>query len=97
MVIMSTSDQFKPTIAHRDLNTRNILVQNDLTCVIGDLGYAITTMGSKLIRNGQYEYAEQASLQDVSHVCRLFYLQWNYNLLLALVLPCLYLVILDKL
>lgn len=67
-VIISTSDQFKPTIAHRDLNTRNILVQNDLTCVIGDLGYAITTMGSKLIRNGQYEYAEQASLQDVSHV-----------------------------
>lgn len=85
MVIMSTSDQFKPTIAHRDLNTRNILVQNDLTCVIGDLGYAITTMGSKLIRNGQYEYAEQASLQDVSHVCRLFYLQWSYNLLLAIV------------
>lgn len=67
-VIISTSDQFKPTIAHRDLNTRNILVQNDLTCVIGDLGYAITTMGSKLIRNGQYEYAEQASLQDVSPV-----------------------------
>lgn len=62
---MRIGDQFKPTIAHRDLNTRNILVQNDLTCVIGDLGYAITTMGSKLIRNGQYEYAEQASLQDV--------------------------------
>ncbi|XP_061181387.1 uncharacterized protein LOC133189957 [Saccostrea echinata] len=62
---LRNGDQFKPTIAHRDLNSRNILVQDDLTCVIGDLGFAITTMGSKLIRNGQYEYAEQASLQDV--------------------------------
>ncbi|KAJ8306946.1 hypothetical protein KUTeg_015030 [Tegillarca granosa] len=58
-------DLFKPTVAHRDINSKNILVNNDLSCVIGDLGFAITTMGSKLIRYGHYENAEQSSLQDV--------------------------------
>lgn len=58
-------DQFKPTIAHRDINSRNILVNPDNTCVVGDLGFAIATVGSKLMKNGHYESAEQASLQDV--------------------------------
>ncbi|CAG2222821.1 BMPR2 [Mytilus edulis] len=58
-------DQFKPTIAHRDINTRNILVNPDNTCIIGDLGFSIATVGSKLMKNGHYESAEQASLQDV--------------------------------
>lgn len=35
------SDLGKPCIAHRDLNTRNILVKSDLTCCICDLGLAV--------------------------------------------------------
>merc|ERR1712226_623133 len=35
-------NQAKPQIAHRDMKTKNILVKNDSTCCIGDLGLAIT-------------------------------------------------------
>lgn len=35
------SDVGKPCIAHRDLNTRNILVKSDLSCCICDLGLAV--------------------------------------------------------
>ena len=31
----------KPSIAHRDLKSKNILVRNDSTCVISDFGLAI--------------------------------------------------------
>lgn len=58
-------DLFKPSIAHRDINTRNILVNYDLSCVIADFGFGITMIGSKIIRNGHYENAEHSSLQDV--------------------------------
>lgn len=58
-------EKLKPAIAHRDLNTRNILVRSDLTCVIADLGFCLRTQGSKLLRNGVYERAEQSSLTDV--------------------------------
>ncbi|XP_044265362.1 bone morphogenetic protein receptor type-2 isoform X2 [Tribolium madens] len=35
------SDLGKPCIAHRDINSRNILVRPDLTCCICDLGLAV--------------------------------------------------------
>ncbi|KAJ3637925.1 hypothetical protein MTP99_001344 [Tenebrio molitor] len=35
------SDLGKPCIAHRDINSRNILVRSDLTCCICDLGLAV--------------------------------------------------------
>ncbi|GFO20435.1 receptor protein serine/threonine kinase [Plakobranchus ocellatus] len=56
---------FKPAIVHRDINTRNILVKADLTCVLADLGFALGVMGSKIFRNGVAEIAEQSSLADV--------------------------------
>lgn len=34
--------QGKPGIAHRDLKSKNILVKNNLTCCIADLGLAVT-------------------------------------------------------
>ncbi|KAK7092728.1 hypothetical protein V1264_008428 [Littorina saxatilis] len=58
-------DLFKPVLAHRDLNTRNILVRADLTCVVADFGFAVATIGSKLIKRGHAEIAEQTSLTDV--------------------------------
>lgn len=39
MAIMGT--QGKPGIAHRDLKSKNVLVKNNLTCCIADLGLAV--------------------------------------------------------
>lgn len=62
---IGSGDNFKPTVAHRDFNSRNILVKPDLCCVIADLGFCMSTMGSKLIHKGHTENAEQTSLTDV--------------------------------
>ncbi|RZF33320.1 hypothetical protein LSTR_LSTR007665 [Laodelphax striatellus] len=34
-------DKFKPCVCHRDLNTRNILVKDDLSCCLCDFGLAV--------------------------------------------------------
>ena len=65
---MYLADNFKPTVAHRDFNSRNILVRPDLCCVIADLGFCLSSMGSKIIHKGHTENAEQTSLTDVSHL-----------------------------
>lgn len=41
------SDLGKPCIAHRDVNTRNILVKSDLSCCICDLGLAVIPRGNE--------------------------------------------------
>ncbi|KAL3285541.1 hypothetical protein HHI36_000072 [Cryptolaemus montrouzieri] len=41
------SDLGKPCIAHRDVNTRNILVRPDLSCCICDLGLAVIPRGTE--------------------------------------------------
>ncbi|VDN02697.1 unnamed protein product [Thelazia callipaeda] len=38
----------KPAIAHRDLKSKNILVKNDLSCVIADLGLAVRYMNGEI-------------------------------------------------
>lgn len=58
-------DDFKATVVHRDVNSRNVLVKPDLSLVIADLGFCLTTMGSKLIHKNHTENAEQTSLTDV--------------------------------
>ncbi len=62
----SFSDIFKPTVGHRDLNSRNVLVRQDLSCVIADLGFCTSAKGSNVILKGRVENAEQTSLTDVS-------------------------------
>jgi TGF-beta receptor type-1 len=43
----------KPSLAHCDLKTKNILVKSDLSCCIGDLGLALTAdKDGKVIHNG---------------------------------------------
>ncbi|GAB6020548.1 hypothetical protein CHUAL_003231 [Chamberlinius hualienensis] len=37
-----TGTKGKPSIAHRDIKTKNILVKSNLTCVIADFGLAVT-------------------------------------------------------
>ena len=38
---LRTNETQKPSIAHRDLKSRNILVKTDLTCCIADFGLAV--------------------------------------------------------
>uniref|UniRef100_A0A914Z178 Serine/threonine-protein kinase receptor n=1 Tax=Panagrolaimus superbus TaxID=310955 RepID=A0A914Z178_9BILA len=39
---------YKPPIAHRDLKSKNILVKNDLTCCVADLGLSLRFMHGKM-------------------------------------------------
>ncbi|XP_012151417.1 kinase protein wishful thinking isoform X2 [Megachile rotundata] len=58
-------DKFKPCIAHRDINSRNILIKADGTCCICDLGLAVQIAGSKYYSNGEEQHAELKSINDV--------------------------------
>ncbi|XP_066588804.1 uncharacterized protein wit [Prorops nasuta] len=58
-------DKFKPCIAHRDLNSRNILIKADGSCCICDLGLAVQISGSKYYSNGEEQHAEIKSINDV--------------------------------
>lgn len=55
-------DKYKPSIAHRDLSSRNILVKEDLSSMICDFGFAVKISGSKCIVNGRNEIS---TLSDV--------------------------------
>ncbi|XP_053674925.1 bone morphogenetic protein receptor type-2 [Anopheles nili] len=61
-------DQVKPCICHRDLNSRNILVKSDLTCCIGDLGFALKTFGARYEYRGEIALAETKSINEVGTV-----------------------------
>ncbi|XP_042228428.1 uncharacterized protein LOC121870633 [Homarus americanus] len=58
-------DIVKPCISHRDFNTRNLLLTENLLCVVSDLGFAIHTQGAKYFINGEEQHAETSSLTDV--------------------------------
>lgn len=55
----------KPCIAHRDMNSRNILIKADGSCCICDLGLAVQISGSKYFSNGEEQHAETKSINDV--------------------------------
>lgn len=59
------TDKSKPCIAHRDINSRNILIKADGTCCICDLGLAVQISGSKYYSNGEAQHAEIKSINDV--------------------------------
>ncbi|XP_031674250.1 bone morphogenetic protein receptor type-2-like [Oncorhynchus kisutch] len=50
-------DFYKPAVSHRDLNSRNILVKNDGTCVIIDFGLSMKLTGNRPVRQGEEENA----------------------------------------
>lgn len=60
------TDKIKPCVCHRDLNTRNILVKGDLSCVLCDLGLAIKLNGSHYYTLEEEKDAETKSISDVS-------------------------------
>ncbi|MEQ2194370.1 hypothetical protein XENOCAPTIV_028131, partial [Xenoophorus captivus] len=50
-------DLYKPAISHRDLNSRNVIVKADGTCVIIDFGLSIRLTGNRPPRHGEEENA----------------------------------------
>ena len=56
-------DLYKPAVSHRDLNSRNILVKADGTCVIIDFGLSMKLTGNRPARHGEDENAA------ISEVC----------------------------
>ena len=57
------TDHYKPAISHRDLNSRNVLVKNDGTCVISDFGLSMKLTGNRLVRPGE---EDNAAISEVS-------------------------------
>lgn len=43
--VASPTGQYKPGIAHRDLSSQNVLIRDDGSCAIGDLGLALVLPG----------------------------------------------------
>lgn len=62
---ITKGDKTKSCIAHRDLSSRNILVNEDRSCVICDFGFALKIRGSKCVVNGVEQSAESTPLTDV--------------------------------
>lgn len=45
LTLASPIGQYKPGIAHRDLSSQNVLIREDGSCAIGDLGLALVLPG----------------------------------------------------
>jgi bone morphogenetic protein receptor type-2 len=59
------ADMVKMCIAHRDINSRNILVKSDLTCCLCDFGFAMKLNGSRYEHQGEMILAETKSIYEV--------------------------------
>ncbi|XP_069388744.1 bone morphogenetic protein receptor type-2-like isoform X2 [Paralichthys olivaceus] len=46
------TDQYKPAVAHRDVTSRNVLVRDDLSCVLADFGLSMRLTGHRPCRPG---------------------------------------------
>ncbi|XP_057678151.1 bone morphogenetic protein receptor type-2-like isoform X1 [Corythoichthys intestinalis] len=53
--VLVKGDMYKPAVSHRDLNSRNILVKADGTCVIIDFGLSMKLTGNRPARHGEEE------------------------------------------
>ncbi|XP_037807155.1 uncharacterized protein LOC119600746 [Lucilia sericata] len=62
---LKRGEEHKPCIAHRDLNTRNILVKADRTCCIADFGFALKVFGPRYEYKGEVAEAETKSINEV--------------------------------
>lgn len=56
-------DVYKPAVSHRDLNSRNVLVKADGTCVIIDFGLSMKLTGNRPARHGE---EENTAISEVS-------------------------------
>lgn len=63
LISLIHQDLYKPAVSHRDLNSRNILVKADGTCVIIDFGLSMKLTGNRPARHGE---EENAAISEVS-------------------------------
>uniref|UniRef100_H9G9P4 Bone morphogenetic protein receptor type-2 n=1 Tax=Anolis carolinensis TaxID=28377 RepID=H9G9P4_ANOCA len=61
-------DCYKPAISHRDLNSRNVLVKNDGTCVISDFGLSMKLTGNRLVRPGEEDNAAISEVGTIRYM-----------------------------
>ncbi|NXC86114.1 BMPR2 protein, partial [Cercotrichas coryphoeus] len=62
------ADHYKPAISHRDLNSRNVLVKNDGTCVISDFGLSMKLTGNRLVRPGEEDNAAISEVGTIRYM-----------------------------
>ena len=58
--------KLKPVIAHRDLNSRNVLVTSDLSCVICDFGFALAVESRRTAGDAASVDVQRSAVTDVS-------------------------------
>ncbi|KAM4608729.1 bone morphogenetic protein receptor type-2-like [Polymixia lowei] len=61
-------DLYKPAVSHRDVNSRNILVRGDLSCVLSDFGLSMRLTGNSLHRHGDEDNAAISEVGTVRYM-----------------------------
>uniref|UniRef100_A0A665SY98 receptor protein serine/threonine kinase n=1 Tax=Echeneis naucrates TaxID=173247 RepID=A0A665SY98_ECHNA len=61
-------DLYKPAVSHRDLNSRNILVKAEGTCVIIDFGLSMKLTGNRPARHGEEENAAISEVGTIRYM-----------------------------
>uniref|UniRef100_A0A8C4HAU1 receptor protein serine/threonine kinase n=1 Tax=Dicentrarchus labrax TaxID=13489 RepID=A0A8C4HAU1_DICLA len=61
-------DLYKPAVSHRDLNSRNVLVKADGTCVIIDFGLSMKLTGNRPARHGEEENAAISEVGTIRYM-----------------------------
>ncbi|KAL3045762.1 hypothetical protein OYC64_013922 [Pagothenia borchgrevinki] len=61
-------DVYKPAVSHRDLNSRNVLVKADGTCVIIDFGLSMKLTGNRTARAGEEENAAISEVGTIRYM-----------------------------
>ncbi|XP_071493800.1 uncharacterized protein [Diadema antillarum] len=63
--VVDTPGNHKPAVVHRDINSRNILVNAEGNCVIGDFGFAMKVCGSSVVGEAD---GDNSTITDVGTV-----------------------------
>ncbi|XP_078536362.1 bone morphogenetic protein receptor type-2 isoform X3 [Lissotriton helveticus] len=66
--LLRGADNYKPAISHRDMNSRNVLVKNDGTCVISDFGLSMKLTGNRLVRPGDEDNAAISEVGTIRYM-----------------------------